>query len=338
MRIAQITPYYPPHIGGVEIHVRNLTKALSERHEVVVVSSNSGDVVIPSVDIPYSPIPLRYVELDANIYHAHVPSPFFAYLYRDKKPLVVTYHNDVVIPERVSGVRVPRKASRVAEGVNEALVRKVLNNADVIIATTSDYALTSPVLRDYMDKVRIVPNGIWVNDFKYTLEKEDFLLYAGRLVEYKGLAKLISALEESDQKLVVAGEGEDRKAFENLARKKNVNAEFLGRVSYETLKELMSKAKALVLPSKTRLEAFGIVLLEAMASGTPVIACNTPGVRAIAKQAGFVFDSVSELRDIIESLDDVVVRRLGKRGRRFAERHDWKIVARDVERIYLEIQ
>ncbi|WP_457591423.1 glycosyltransferase [Geoglobus sp.] len=338
LRIAQITPYYPPHIGGVEIHVRNLAKALSARHEVVVVSSSGGDVVISSLDVPYSPIPLKYVELKADVYHAHVPSPFFASLYKDKRPLVVTYHNDVVIPESVSGYRIPGMLSRAAEGVNEVVVRKVLERADAVIATTLDYALTSPLLRDYMDRVRVVPNGIWVDDFVYRQDKEDFLLYAGRLVEYKGLAKLITALEGSKHKLVVAGDGEDRKAFEDLARRKGVNAEFLGRVSYDTLKDLMSRARALVLPSKTRLEAFGIVLLEAMASGTPVIACNTPGVRFVAMHGGLVFDSVEELRDIIEGLDDGTVRKLGRRGRGFAETHDWSVVAERIEEIYREVQ
>ncbi|AKG91284.1 Glycosyltransferase [Geoglobus ahangari] len=337
MRIAQITPYYPPHMGGVEIHVKNLTKALSERHEVDVVSSNSGDVVVPSIDIPYSPIPVMKVDVRADIYHAHVPSPFFANLFRGKKPLVITYHNDVVIPERVSGFRLPAFGSRIAEFVNEKIVRRILDEADAIIATTHDYALTSPILREYMDRVHVIPNGIWVDDFEYRREKEDFLLYAGRLVEYKGLGTLISALEGSDVRLVVAGDGEDRGRFEKLVEVKRVKAEFLGRVSYDTLKDLMSRAKALILPSKTRLEAFGIVLLEAMASGTPVIACNTPGVRFVARHGGFVFDSVEELRRIIESLDDAVVRRMGRRGRRYAERHDWRMIAREVERVYERI-
>ncbi len=325
-------------MGGVEIHVRNLVKALSKSHEVLVISSTSGDVVIPSVDIPYSPIPLRFEDVHADVFHAHVPSPFFAHLYREKSPLVVTYHNDVVIPERVSGVRIPGRAARIAEDLNERVVRGVLERANAIIATTLDYAITSPVLRDYMEKVHVVPNGIWVNDFQYTAQKDDYLLYAGRLVEYKGLGRLISALKGSDQRLVVAGDGEDRESFERLARKLGVNAEFLGRVSYGTLKRLMARAKALVLPSKTRLEAFGIVLLEAMASGTPVIAFNTPGVSAVALHGGLVFDTERELREVIESLDDRLVRKLGKRGRRYAELHDWSLVARRVEEIYRRVQ
>lgn len=338
MKVVQITPYYPPHIGGVEIHVRNLVKALSESHEVLVVSSTGGDVVVPSIDIPYSPIPLRFEDIQADVFHAHVPSPFFAHLYREKKPLIVTYHNDVVIPERVSGVRIPGGAARIAELLNERVVREVLERADAIIATTLDYAITSPVLRDYMEKLHVVPNGIWVNDFEYTTDKENYLLYTGRLVEYKGLGRLISALKESDQRLVVAGDGEDKESFERLARKLGVNAEFLGRVSYEALKKLMAKARALVLPSKTRLEAFGIVLLEAMASGTPVIACNTPGVRDVAIHGGLVFDTEWELRDIIERLDDRLVRKLGRMGRRYAELHDWSLVARRVEEIYMQVQ
>lgn len=160
------------------------------------------------------------------------------------------------------------------------------------------------------------------------------MLYVGRLVKYKGLNYLIEALEKTEEELVVAGDGEDREYFEKLAREKKVKAKFLGKVGYEKVRELMKKAKCLVLPSKTRLEAFGIVLLEAMASGTPVIAYNTPGVREIAKKAGYTFESVEELREIIKKLDSKTVRKLGRRGRKVTESYSWERVAEEVSKIY----
>ncbi|MBE8539912.1 glycosyltransferase [Geoglobus acetivorans] len=337
MKIAQITPYAYPHIGGVEIHVKNLSKALRLRHDVVTISSNSGEVVLRSIPVPYSPIPIQKVSVEADVYHAHVPSPFFARMYVDEGPFVVTYHNDVEVPERVSGYTMPRFFASLSESVNWKITREILDKADAVIATTLDYALTSPVLKEYAGKLHVIPNGIWVDDFAYSKEKEDFILYTGRLVEYKGLGTLLNALEGLGEKLVVAGDGEDRQYFESLARKKNVDASFLGRIAYSELVELMRRAKALVLPSKTRLEAFGIVLLEAMASGTPVIAYNTPGVRYVAGHGGFVFRNERELREIIENLDERTVIKAGKRGRKFAERHDWSIIARMVEKLYMSL-
>ena len=330
MKVAQITPYSFPHIGGVEVHVENLSKALSKFCEVEVISSSNT----PSLNIPYSPIPLRKLKVRADVFHAHVPSPFFAYIYSNERKFVVTYHNDVEVPEEVFGYRIPKSVAKRVENVNEKVVRKVLERAKIIIATTADYSTTSPILRDYEEKLEIVPNGIWCEDFELKLEKKNFVLYVGRLVKYKGLQYIIEALKGSGEKLVVAGDGEDRKFFEELARKMNVRAKFLGKVSYKTVRKLMSEAKCLVLPSKTRLEAFGIVLLEAMASGTPVIAYNTPGVREIAKKGGFVFSSVEELREKIESLDGKTIRKIGKRGRKVAEKYGWENVARRTLKIY----
>ena len=117
----------------------------------------------------------------------------------------------------------------------------------------------------------------------------------------------------------------------------NVKAVFLGKVSYNNVIHLISKTKCLVLPSKNRLEAFGIVLLEAMASGTPVIASNIPGVRWVAEKGGFTFRSVEELRSLIDNLDEKTVKIIGRKGRKFAEKHDWEIIAKKVEKIYKEL-
>jgi len=336
MKIVMTTPYYPPHVGGIELHVKNLASELAKRHDVEVISSCGGNKVtkIKCLNIPYSPIPLKRIKVDADVVHHHIPSPFFA-LMTDFKPSVVTYHNDIVIPDRVNGYRVRFRES--IEKISEKIVRKVLDRCDVIIATTLDYAITSNVLKDYLHKIRIVPNGIHVRDFIYTTDKEDYILYVGRLVEYKGLDTLIRALSGSRETLVVVGEGEDAEMFKCLAKKMNVNAVFLGKVSYNKVVHLISKAKCLVLPSKNRLEAFGIVLLEAMASGTPVIASDIPGVRWIAGKGGFTFKSVEELRSLIDNLDKKTVKIIGRKGRKFAEKHDWEIIAKKVEEIYKEL-
>ena len=335
MKIVMTTPYYPPHIGGVELHVKNLASELAKRHDVEVVSSCGGDVKrVRCLNIPYSPIPLKRIKVKADVIHHHIPSPFFA-LMTDFKPSVVTYHNDIVIPEKVNGHKMQFREG--IEKISEKIMRKVLDRCDIVIATTLDYALTSNVLKDYLDKVRIIPNGIHVRDFIYTTDKEDFILYVGRLVEYKGLDILIRALSGSRETLVVAGDGEDAEIFKRLAKKMNVKAVFLGRVGYNRLIRLLSKAKCLVLPSKNRLEAFGIVLLEAMASGTPVIASDIPGVRWIAGKGGFVFKNVEELRALIDNIDEKTVKIIGRKGRKFAEKHDWEIIAKKVEKIYTEL-
>jgi glycosyltransferase involved in cell wall biosynthesis len=351
MKILLTSPYYPPHIGGIEIHTMNLARGMKERgHDVEVVTSMGEDrnvkiTIIPCLQLPYSPIPLSFPEVEGDVFHSHVPSPFFArcLMKKDYRPHVITYHNDVFVPNKVDGKPIPRFGSRWVERVNDELVRPVLDDADVIIATTKSYAETSPILKDYLDRVRIIPNAVRVKEFlpgRDAGERDKIVLYAGRLAEYKGLPTLIRAMRNIKARLVVLGDGEDRNRFEELARKLEVRVEFRGRVSDDELKYWMRRARVLVLPARSRLEAFGIVLIEAMACKTPVIASKIPGVGEVAKNAGMLFGDEEELTlNIMKILEeDELATKLGKRGRRVVEqKYDWEVVLNKIEKLYSEL-
>jgi glycosyltransferase involved in cell wall biosynthesis len=348
MKVLLTSPYYPPHIGGVQIHTRAIARGLSERgYEVEVVTSIGCDervkvTTIPCLRIPYSPIPLAFPKVYAEVYHSHIPSPFFARCVLKKKyqPHIVTYHNDIVIPNRVNGKPLPRFVARWLEHQNERLVRPILDTAEVIIATTRSYAETTPLLKDYLDKVEIIPNAIRVNEFvpgKDVGEREKIVLYVGRLVEYKGLPILIRAMKDIQAKLVVLGDGEDRNRFETLAQTVGAQVDFRGKVSDSEVQDWLRKARVLVLPGKSRLEAFGIVLLEAMACNTPVIAPNIPGVGEIARSGGLVFADEDELSLTITRIleDDTLATMLGRKGRASVEQnYDWESVLDKIEALY----
>ncbi len=347
MKIVLTTPYYPPNLGGVEVHVRDLAvRLIKNGFEVEVVTSSGRDDrvrvrEVASIPVPYSPIPLRFPEIEGDIFHSHVPSPFFAreVAKRGMSPHVVTYHNDVVVPERVNGYCIPRRIGRIVEEIACDVTRYVLDGADVVIATTEDYAKTSPILKDY--DVEVIPNAVDVERYEFELEKEDYVIYVGRLVEYKGLPILMRAMRIVQKslplRLVVVGDGEDRRAFERLARYLGVESEFLGRVSEGRKIELIKRARVLVLPSKSRLEAFGIVLLEAMACGTPVIGSNVAGVRSVAREGGMVFHDIEDLAEKIMKIatSEGLARALGRKGRRVVEeRYSWKVVLKRITELY----
>jgi glycosyltransferase involved in cell wall biosynthesis len=348
MKVVLTSPYYPPHIGGVQIHTRNIARGMSEKgYDVEVVTSTRSDdrvkvTTIPCLRIPYSPIPLTFPDVDGDVYHSHIPSPFFArmVLKRKYQPHIVTYHNDVVVPDRVDGTPIPRFVARLIEKKNDELVRPILDTAEVIIATTRSYAETSPILEDYLDNVEIIPNAIRVKEFlpgEDAGERDRIVLYVGRLVEYKGLPILIRAMTKIQAKLVVLGDGEDRNRFEKLAKKIGAHVEFRGKVSDNELKDWLRKARVLVVPGQSRLEAFGIVLLEAMACSTPVIAPNIPGVGEIARNGGLVFEDEDELSlTIIRILeDDALATELGRRGKSIVEQnYDWELVLDKIETLY----
>jgi glycosyltransferase involved in cell wall biosynthesis len=341
------TPYYPPHIGGIEFHVQNIARRLAEKHEVEVVTSVGSDDLVriikpPCLMLPYSPIPLSFPEVEGDVYHSHIPSPFFAreIAVRGKRPHVITYHNDVVVPKYVGGYRVPFCVAKGAEYTNYKLTKDVLEKADAIIATTLSYARTSPLLSDL--DIKVIPNGVNIDDFNPGIpagERKRIVLYAGRIVEYKGLEVLIEAMKGVDAILVVVGDGEDRTKFQKLAVKSGVEAIFTGRVSEEEKIEWMRKARVLVLPSLNRLEAFGIALIEAMACATPVVASNLPGVRDVALEGGMVFEDVDDLREKINRIldDDTLATKLGKRGRMAARKYDWKRISEELEKLYLQL-
>ncbi|MCS7144102.1 MAG: glycosyltransferase family 4 protein [Archaeoglobaceae archaeon] len=353
LKIAISTPYFPPHIGGVEDHVKNLSDNLRNiGYEIKVISSIGADINVPCIKIPYSPIPITFPQIKADLYHSHVPSPFFArglnkVAEKEGKPHVITYHNDVVVPSKVNGYSMPRFLGRSVEKINDFMVTRLLEKVDMIIATTKSYAETSPILSKFMDKVKIVPNAVDPSEFRPGVdagEREPLVLYVGRLVAYKGVSTLIKAMaeiqKEIDAKLVVVGDGEDRKAFERLAEKLSVKAVFTGRVPRKEVVEWMQKARVLVLPSYSRLEAFGIVLLEAMACSTPVIGANTPGVFEVALQGGFTFNSLQELVEKIKEVlqDDLLATKLGKNGRKAVEeKFNWDFVVERIEKIYFEV-
>ncbi len=349
MLVLQVTPYYLPHVGGVELHVANLVRNLGCSVKVVSSKPSKADFQVKSVFLPYTPIPITFPKVKADVYHSHTPSPFFSLKAKElaeefKAPHLITYHNDVVIPDRVDGFYIPPFLGNTIEKVNEKIVIPVLKKAELILATTKSYALTSPILSKFMDKVEIVPNGVDVNVFTPGGVKKDRVVYVGRLVEYKGLPYLIRAMKEVQKcrnvVLTVVGDGEDRNYFQELCRKLGVKAEFTGKIELKKLVEVIRSSKLLVLPSFSRLEAFGIVLLEAMACGTPVAGANVPGVGEIASKAGFVFNSVEELSSIIlEVVDnDSLVRKLGKRGREVVVREfSWTIIVKKIEKIYEEV-
>ncbi|MEM2717023.1 MAG: glycosyltransferase family 4 protein [Archaeoglobaceae archaeon] len=353
LKIAISTPYFPPHIGGVEEHVKNLMEKLKERgYKINVISSIGSDITVPCIKIPYSPIPITFPHIKADLYHSHVPSPFFAskldkVAKKERKPHVITYHNDVIVPSKVNGYGIPRFLGRAVEKINDSIVNRLLDRVDLIIATTRSYAETSPILSKFIDKVKVVPNAVDPNEFKPGIDagqREPVVLYVGRLVAYKGVSTLIKAMaevqKEVDAKLVIVGDGEDKKRFEKLAEKLNVKAVFTGRVPKKDVVYWMQKARVLVLPSFSRLEAFGIVLLEAMACSTPVLGANTPGVAEVASYGGFTFKNNSELVEIINELlsNDQLATKLGKMGRKAVEKKfNWNTVVNEIEKIYFEL-
>src|SRR6185437_8816337 len=177
------------------------------------------------------------------------------------------------------------------------------------------------------------------------------LLFVGaqhRAHFFKAIQTLLRALINVPiAHLLLVGDGDLRRDFETLAHDLGIASQvtFAGRVEADELPAIYRSADVLVLPSETRGEAFGMVLLEAMASGRPVIASDLPGVRSVVRDGvdGFltVPGDADALAGRLLTLAQMPLAQrmaMGARGRRKTEaRFDWDKIGRRLEELYFEV-
>jgi glycosyltransferase involved in cell wall biosynthesis len=203
------------------------------------------------------------------------------------------------------------------------------------------------------NKIRVIPNGVDVNRFSPDNKNEKgdnrpTILYMGRLVPKKGVPVLIRAMKNivkkyPDALLIVGGKGKMKTFLSSYANTLGLkeNVRFLGYVPDSMLPSLYSSSDVFVLPSTTS-ESFGITLLEAMASGTPVIGSSVGGIPEVIGDCGFIVEpgNPKKVSDaVITLLDDENLReKLGRKGRkRVEEKYSWDIIGKNIINVYKEV-
>lgn len=302
MKIALVNKFYPPIIGGIEYHVRLLAENLQryndvEKIEVIVANDRNnwqqeqcGEKIyvtrIPSWKIvastPIAPSFIRYFKkIDADIVHFHFPYPFadFSWIVAGvDKPYVVTYHSDILRQKILNYLYTPIRD-------------KFFRRADKIIATSPRLIEYSNVLQKFKSKTISIPLGIspqffLSNDGKkkgnvlrkqYSSDKP-IVLFVGRLVYYKGVEYLIEAFKDVNATLIMIGKGPLRDKLHNMVATYKIQDKvfFYENVSDDELVGFYHASDIFVLPSIANTEAYGLVQLEAMACGKPVISTNLP--------------------------------------------------------------
>jgi phosphatidylinositol alpha-mannosyltransferase len=198
---------------------------------------------------------------------------------------VATFH--AKLPETVM--------SKTIERVITPYTKSVMKHLHALTAVSESAAGYARSLTE--QPVTIVPNGIDLKKYRpnhlRTASRAPMILYIGRLEKRKGLKYLLDAFAQYSARhptaeLVITGDGPDRKKLENYAANHNVpNVRFLGFVSEEQKLALLGEADLFCSPAPYG-ESFGIVLLEAMASGLPIIAANNPGYAAVLRERGLL--------------------------------------------------
>lgn len=300
MKVLQINKLFYPHIGGIEKVVYDLGIELQSIVDMNVLVTGSNKVLkeelvenikvyrVPSIGTffsmpvaPFFPYWLRKIGNDMDILHFHYPFPLgdISYLLSGcNKKTIVTWHSEIVKQERLVKYYKP-------------ILLKFLNKVDKIIVTSPNLLENSEILERFHYKCEVVPLGIDLDNLickgnKVSITnlemgyKGSIILFVGRLVYYKGVEYLIESLEgvEEDFHLLIVGSGPLQDSLIDLTNKKGLSKKvsFLGNVSDERLKTLYSICDFLVLPSIEKSEAYGLVQVEAMAFGKPVISTNLP--------------------------------------------------------------
>ena len=369
MKILIISKYFKPYEGGIETVVYENARYLVEKgHEVTVIASEHEKglkkeetiegikvVRVPTwFNLSASPInPGVFFEVlrrDFDIVHLHAPNPFnntlaSIALVLKRKPWVVTYHSDIV----------GRKGLFLGSlfWLYKNLIQKylVLGLAKQVMPTSPQYVKISDTLHFIPKrKITIIPNGVDLSKFKMkkTKRKSNEVFYVGRLIYYKGLDVLIKAMKKvveeiPDAHLSIGGSGELKKELqkltEELGLKKSVS--FLGKVSNKEMEERFNKSTVFVLPSVHKSEAFGIVILEAMASGCPVITTDISGTVYAAGKAGLVVknkDVDTLAKAIIKVLKSKKLQeKMSKEGLKHVKKFQWKNIANMTEKVYKKV-
>ena len=277
MKILQVGKYYPPIRGGMEAHLQILSELLQKREEVseitVIVSNKNSLTEIQQKDnlkiirlprtllfsVPFNFSLRSYLTSDYDIVHLHMPNPSAVLAYILAKPqssLILTWHADI-------------HKYHLLKFFYQPFVNYLLKKSKAIIVTNPQ---SLNQFHKFRYKTIMVPLGIPLPK-NIIPKEEDFILFIGRLVHYKGLEYLLGAMPKTNIRLIIIGNGPLKRKLQDLCSKLNLNSKvsFLGEIPQEEKNDYLQRSKMLVLPSIAKNEAFGIVQLEAMAYAKPVI-------------------------------------------------------------------
>jgi len=287
--------YFPDSQGGLEEAIRQLcagTTALGVENRIFTLSPDPRPAVLcrPEAEVHRFPLDFEIASCSislrclrgfrqlvawADIVHYQFPWPFADLLHFAapvRKPTLISYQADIIRQQGWLRLYQP-------------FMHRFLAAADAIVASTPNYAASSPVLPAYRHKLRIIPIGLAAGRYPPASAGQlaavrqcygqDYFLFVGVLRYYKGLHLLLEAARNAPFAVVIVGSG----AMENELRQQAAslgltNVHFTGFVDDGVKTALYAQARAVVFPSHLRSEAFGVTLLEGALFGKPLISAE----------------------------------------------------------------
>jgi rhamnosyl/mannosyltransferase len=350
MRVLQFGKFYPPHIGGIERVMYDITEGLNERGiRCDVLCSNKGrayveesmggykvmragtyGILFSASLSPQIVAKLKEIQDRYDIIHVHFPDPMAGlalFLTRPKAAVVLHWHNDIVRQRLLLRFYLPFQAW-------------MLRRADAVVTTSPNYIDGSPYLAGHKHKCYVVPIGVDRNRLKVSPEKvaeirnrfgnKRIVFSIGRLSLYKGYRYLVEAASYlgGDYVVLIAGSGPLERALNDQIRESGVTGKvfLLGPVRYEDVGSYYAASDVYCLSSISRSEGFGIVQVEAMLLRKPVVSTDIEGSGVtyanVDGETGLVVEprNPGALAAAIDRIcsDDALYERLGSNGFRRA--------------------
>jgi len=355
MKIAQVCHRYYPNIGGVETHVREISKRLAKKHEMEIIcadlSPENRDLkevdgirvrrfgsISPKDAYFFSPQIFSYLKrVEFAIIHAHNYHAFpalFASLVKGKSKFVFTphYHG--------TGSTVFRS---ILHKPYNLLASRIFERADKIICVSNFEK--NLIKRDFPsvleEKMSVISNGIDIEKIKEAKPFDfdgNLILYIGRLEKYKNIHLVIRAMEFllNSHFYIIGGAGNYRNELENLIYRLNLGkrVKILDNVSDEEKYRWLKTCSLFINPSS--IEAFGITVIEALAAGKTVVVNHEGGLIELADKFDDVFP-VRVKKVSAEELARMMEERMGKKVKADLGEYDWDNVAKRIEDVYLEV-
>lgn len=366
--VLQICKLYYPWIGGIETIVKQISENIKDEFDVSVIAcqpkGRAADEIINDVSIKKCgsmgiffsmPVSLSFIgqvrksAQNSDILHLHVPFPLgdlAVLLSSYKGKVVVWWHSDIINQKKLLLLYKP-------------IMNRLLKRADLIMVATQGNIDGSPYIKSFEEKCCVIPFGLNISHYlshkmkpvlteKLNDKKSIKFLFVGRLVYYKGIDVLLKAFAKtSNCELFVVGDGilkdECLSFINNNALSEKVH--MLGKLSYDDLLSAFQDCDVFVFPSVAKSEAFGIVQLEAMVYGKPVI--NTwleTGVPCVSlnEQTGITVKAgdIVELTKAMQMLTDNGELRVeyGKKAAlRVKEHFDEKSMINEVKKQYYNL-
>ena len=307
-RVFHLYKTFSPHTrGGVETYIESIINSQSKfDHQILSIGnnklSNSKKIIFQETfnyssdvfSIGLCKYILKKINRENDIIHLHTPWPtmeFFLCFFNFKK-IIVTYHSDIIRQKFINYF------------FKYITIFFLKIKTDKVVVTSENYYKSSKILKKIpQKKICIIPIGIKDLNINVNLKKdskENYVLFIGSNRSYKGIPLLEELIKKSSEHFVLIGSGLSK--FNKYS-----NVKLYENISEEIKAKLISDASVLLMTSTSRNEAFGIVLIEALRSGIPIISPNLDsGVSWVNQNnsTGFIYET-GNLADLFIKLKKI---------------------------------